>query len=132
MRKLTDNFNLIEFQSKDGSIMPWIVEREVEKTAINLQLLRNRLNTPLHINSAYRSPVHNRRVGGAEHSKHLLGIAVDITSKNKTPRQLYKIISKMIRDEKIKEGGLGLYKGFVHYDTRGTRARWNKTNIPIW
>ena len=132
MRQLTNDFNLIEFQSKDGAIMPWIVEHEVEKTAINLQLLRDKLNTPLHINSAYRSPYHNRRIGGVKFSKHLLGIAVDLSSRSKTPRQLYRIISKMIRDNEIKEGGLGLYKGFVHYDTRGTKARWNTTKIPVW
>jgi len=22
------------------------------------------------------------------------------------------------------EGGIGIYKGFVHYDIRGTKARW--------
>jgi len=34
----------------------------------------------------------------------------------------------LIRAGKMKEGGVGLYvsQGFVHYDIRGTRARWRK------
>jgi len=27
----------------------------------------------------------------------------------------------------MKEGGLGLYNTFVHYDIRGTKARWDYT-----
>ena len=35
-----------------------------------LQALRNRLGKPLVLTSAYRSPEHNRAVGGAKASKH--------------------------------------------------------------
>ena len=38
-----------------------------------LQSLRNRLGKPLIVNSGYRSPAHNRAVGGAPASKHMLG-----------------------------------------------------------
>lgn len=38
-----------------------------------LQALRNALGKPMIINSAYRSPEHNRRVGGAKASQHLEG-----------------------------------------------------------
>ena len=37
-----------------------------------LQSLRNRLGKPLIVRSAYRSPSHNRAVGGAPASKHML------------------------------------------------------------
>ena len=36
-----------------------------------LQALRTRLGKPLIIRSAYRSPEHNRAVGGAKASKHM-------------------------------------------------------------
>ena len=43
-----------------------------------LQSLRNRLGKPLIVRSGYRSPSHNRAVGGAPASKHMLGTAFDI------------------------------------------------------
>ena len=43
-----------------------------------LQALRDRLGKPLIIRSAYRSPEHNRAVGGAPASKHMQGTAFDI------------------------------------------------------
>ena len=50
-----------------------------------LQSLRNRLGKPLIVNSGYRSPAHNRAVGGAPASKHMLGTAFDISMSNHDP-----------------------------------------------
>ena len=47
-----------------------------------LQELRDRLGRPLIVRSAYRSPEHNRAVGGAKASKHLEDIAFDIATAN--------------------------------------------------
>jgi hypothetical protein len=49
------------------------------------QALRDRLGKPLIVRSAYRSPEHNRAVGGALHSKHLDGAAFDIAMTNHDP-----------------------------------------------
>ena len=50
-----------------------------------LQALRDRLAKPLIVRSAYRSPEHNRAVGGATRSKHLDGAAFDIAMANHDP-----------------------------------------------
>ena len=50
-----------------------------------LQALRDRLGKPLIIRSAYRSPEHNRAVGGAKASKHMDGTAFDIAMSNHDP-----------------------------------------------
>ena len=122
--KLTDNFSLAEFNSKDGSEMPAEVLDNVIKLAENIQIIRNEIGCALHVNSAYRSPAHNKAIGGVKNSQHLLGKASDLTSREHTPYQLYKIIKGLIADGKISKGGLGLYNSFVHYDIRGTNARW--------
>jgi zinc D-Ala-D-Ala carboxypeptidase len=44
--------------------------------------LRVRVGKPLILRSAYRSPEHNRAVGGAKASKHMEGIAFDIAMAN--------------------------------------------------
>ena len=43
-----------------------------------LEVLRERSGTPSWINSGYRSPQLNRKIGGAPTSNHLTGCAVDI------------------------------------------------------
>ena len=43
-----------------------------------LEVLRERAGTPIIINSGYRSPQLNRKIGGANNSNHLTGCAVDI------------------------------------------------------
>jgi len=40
------------------------------------------------VRSAYRSPEHNRVVGGAKYSKHFEGIAFDIAMANHDPEAL--------------------------------------------
>jgi zinc D-Ala-D-Ala carboxypeptidase len=42
-----------------------------------LELLRAAVGKPLRIVSGYRCPTHNAQVGGAPHSYHLTGAAVD-------------------------------------------------------
>jgi len=50
-----------------------------------LQALRDRLGKPLIVRSGYRSPEHNRAVGGATRSKHMEGTAFDISMANHDP-----------------------------------------------
>lgn len=125
--KLTKNFNKIEFESKDGAEMPEWVLTNIKELAKNLQVIRDVVGVPVHINSGYRSPQHNKRIGGVRNSKHTKGLAADITVQNYTPKKLARLILKLIKQGKIKQGGVGLYNGFVHYDIRGYKARWDKS-----
>lgn len=122
--KLTKNFKKSEFDSKDGSHMPYTVLSNVKELAKNLQIIRDYFNKKIKINSGYRSPSHNKNVGGSKNSKHLLGKAADIVVERTSPSQVYKGIEKLIREGKIKQGGLSKYNTFVHYDIRGIKARW--------
>jgi len=81
-------------------------------------------NLQTSINSGYRSPVFNCSIGGATKSMHKTGGAVDIGVSGAS-LALQKIILQLIIDGKIPEGGVGLYNSFVHYDIRGTKARWD-------
>ena len=125
MTKLTKNFNLSEFESKDGSKMPDDVLENVKVHAYNLQTIRDFCNATVTINSAYRSPSHNKNIGGASKSQHLTGNATDITVKGFSPDQVADIIEGLIRIDAIEEGGVGRYNTFTHYDRRGYKARWD-------
>lgn len=124
--QLTKNFNLKEFHCKDGTHVPKIYYSNVQELADNLQILRDHINTPISITgSGYRTKSHNDSLpGAAKNSQHLTASAADINAKGYTPKQLAKIIKSLIRKGIMKQGGLGTYNTFIHYDIRGTKARW--------
>ena len=121
---MTENFKLKEFASKDGANFPKDVFNNIQQLAKNLQVIRDFYNKPININSGYRSPEHNKAIGGAKNSQHVLGKAADIWIKGITPNELAKGIQTLIDAGKISEGGIGVYDTFTHYDIRGTKARW--------
>ena len=92
----------------------------------NLQIIRDHFQRPIVIISGYRSPERNAAVGGADKSQHLEAKAADIKIAGVPTEEIYNRIDKLISQGKIKQGGLGKYikSGFVHYDVRGTKARW--------
>ena len=123
--QLTKNFKKSEFDSKDGSEMPKDVLENIQLLAKYVQLIRNEVNVPLTINSGYRSPSHNAKVGGVKNSYHVQGKASDLSSKKITPKQLYDTIIKLIKAGIVYNGGVGLYDTFVHYDIGEKGRRWD-------
>ena len=91
-----------------------------ERAMDMLQALREKLGKPMILNSAYRSPEHNRSVGGAKRSKHLEGIAYDCRMDNHDP-QLFMAAAREVGFK-----GIGEYPvlGFCHIDARATPASW--------
>ncbi len=125
VEKLSKNFNWSEFESNDGAPMPPEVAANVKELAKNLEVIRATTGKPIKINSGYRSPAWNKKVGGVSGSQHQLGKAADIVINGMTPAQVHAVVLDLIKQGKIKAGGVGKYGTFVHYDIRGTNARWN-------
>ena len=122
---MTKNFKIEEFECKCGCEMPCDVYDNIIKLASQLQFLRDYTGRPITINSAYRCPEHNAKIGGSKTSQHLLGKAADITIQSLKPAEVYKLIEELIDMGHMLQGGLGLYDTFVHYDIRKKKARWN-------
>ena len=122
--QLTTNFSLHEFACKDGTQVPDELKSNVQALAEQLQILRDYLNEPIHINSGYRTPAYNKKIGGKPNSYHMKAMAADITVKSKTPKQLASVVEKLIANGSLKIGGIGVYPGFIHVDTRKATARW--------
>ena len=81
--KLSEHFTLGEF-TKSGS-HPEVYNIPSHEAIANLanlskwlEVLRERAGTPIVINSGYRSPQLNKKIGGVPTSNHLTGCAVDI------------------------------------------------------
>lgn len=123
--KLSRNFSLSEFESKDGAETPRWVHFNLIELAQNLEVIRKELgDRPITINSGYRSPEHNKAVGGSNNSYHLRGLAADIVVQGLTPNDVHTAILNLMEAEQIKKGGLSEYATFVHYDIRGYYASW--------
>lgn len=89
-----------------------------------LEQLRTKLgNKPLIVTSAYRTPEHNKRVGGAKDSRHVKGDCVDLALGDHNGATVEAVA------ESLGFTGIGRYpdRGFIHLDMRpGEPARWGK------
>lgn len=122
--QLTPHFNLAEFDCHDGTPVPPALIPNVRKLAEQLEIIRAHAGAPLHINSGYRTPAYNSKVGGVPTSQHIKAKAADITCRALSPKDLHSLILKLIKGKLVLNGGVGLYPGFVHYDIRDTVSRW--------
>ena len=124
--QLTNNFWLSEFACNDGTEVPKHLIPNVKLLAEQLQVLRDVVGEPIHINSAYRHEAYNKAVGGSSRSQHLLAKAADIrVGEGFTPNIIYDLIDEMIKTGEMMQGGIGIYNLFTHYDIRSNgKARW--------
>ena len=119
---LSENFLAGEFACHDGTDEILVADALVEV----LQAVRNYFVAPVQIVSGYRTAAHNRKVGGASQSQHLLGCAADIRVRRKTPLEVYRAIDGgWVPGADPYKLGLGLYGTFVHVDVRGHKSRWS-------
>lgn len=121
---MTKNFKLEEFACKSGAPMPLSVRQNIQRLAANLQVLRDELKVPMTITSGHRSEAHNKAIGGAKNSRHVIGDAADFKAQGIAPSAVAAIIERLISEGKMEQGGLKAYATWVHYDVRGIKARW--------
>lgn len=118
-----------ELASKDRKPSPY-GPMNVQKALLDLlNDLRAAYGKPLVVSSAYRSPEHNKAVGGVPNSYHTQGLAADIY-----PLAAHADDLRVLRDicNKVNaNGGVGLYDTFVHVDARGYRARWDNRSRQV-
>lgn len=73
----------------------------------------------IRVGSAYRTPAHNRAIGGALYSQHVEGRALDLYPPTGwTVERFYATIRAVALDPDSAIYGLGRYPTFVHIDVR--------------
>lgn len=113
--KITEYFKVKEFACKDGSPIVFVDEY----LAMLLNILRETIKKPVIITSGYRTPEHNKKVGGAKYSYHIRGMAADIIVKDMAPKDVAKELNKLAPNS----CGIIVYKSWVHFDTRNNKYR---------
>lgn len=116
-KKLSANFKVKEFACKDGSDVIFISDGLAQV----LQAIRLHFGKPVTINSGYRTPAYNKKVGGAAYSQHLYGTAADIQVTGVSPKDVAAYAETLLPNT----GGIGIYSTFTHVDVRKTKSRWN-------
>lgn len=114
--KVSEHFDREEFACKCGCGYA-VVDIELLRL---LERVRLHFGKPVKINSACRCEKHNKAVGGADGSKHKLGIAADIVVKDVDASEVYNFIDRHLPNTL----GLGNYNSFTHVDVREVKARW--------
>lgn len=113
--KVGQHFKVKEFACRDGSQIVFIDDYLISI----LDILRNQVGKPVHINSGYRTPTRNKAVNGAKYSYHMRGQAADIRINGMTAKEIANKLDKI-----IPYGcGIIVYSTWVHIDTRKKKYR---------
>lgn len=117
MTRISPDFQRHEFACRCGCGFDTIDARTLEI----VQAVRDHFGVPVTINSGCRCSSHNREIGGATHSQHLVGRAADIVVDGVAPDTVHTWI-----ESHFPAASLGRYATFTHVDTRTDGpARWN-------
>lgn len=120
----------------DGIDLYFLLDERVIERFIALQSkLRKMGHDPdaFDFYNGYRYPSFNEKEGGASHSRHIWGEALDFhvldVNRDGTADSLDKALVYQLLDREIigGRGGIGRYPGTdaLHMDVRGHRARWD-------
>lgn len=111
---ITQHFRAKEFQCKDKS-EELLIARELLEI---LEDIRNHFDSPVVINSGYRTPKWNEKVGGTPNSYHCKGMAADIVVKGHSSLEVARYANSIMQ-----EGGIIRYTNFTHIDVREKKYR---------
>jgi len=128
--QLSKHFRLHEFACGDGSHVV-LVHPSLLGLLESIRWEFNRVydrEVFIEVSSGYRTVHYNENLDppGAEHSKHLLGMAADIKAYYVQMGQRQYIDPEYVADIALffHAGGVGRYETFTHVDVDGENRRW--------
>ncbi len=129
MGTISRDFSYREFEKTDvpgmqvqNTITTTEVRDSVKELVLSvLQPLRDAWGKPLSINSGYRCPEVNARVGGVQTSQHTKGEAADVCPFGRNGHGDIEVVRQLAitaRDLKLPFDQMILYPSFVHFSHR--------------
>ena len=114
---LTKHFRVKEFACADGTDAVFIAHNLPRVC----EYIRMRCGKGITVNSGYRTPSHNKKVGGVDDSQHLYGTAADLAKPTGvTPAKMASYAREIMPDW----GGVGIYSWGIHVDVREKKSDW--------
>ena len=126
-------FKMKEFECHDGCEMPASAQENIAALMeAVLDPARERLGKAIRVNSGYRCPKHNLKVGGAVGSQHMKGEAADVVpgdSGQVTGDSLERLV-RIIKEQGVFDQMI-VYPTFVHvsYKRIGTNRHQVLTKV---
>jgi uncharacterized protein YcbK (DUF882 family) len=119
-----------ELACSDGTPYPtnWRESRAVDLAREFEEIRRLTGGRALTVNSAYRTPTYNKKIGGSQYSQHMQGRALDVRPPAGMPVSVFHMrILQYAQTPQSKIRGIGLYSTFVHIDIRPAPrlVRWS-------
>ena len=113
----TKDFKVSEFACKCGCGFNNIDQRVLTMA----QTIRDALGVPVRVNSGCRCEKHNARVGGIKGSKHVKGLAADLSC-SKSAKVMFDTVKQLHAEGKLPDLDYCIrYKNFIHIDCGGKR-----------
>lgn len=106
-----------------NTLPPFHVLGNIIRTAQLADAIREEIGRPIVVLSGYRSPAHNRAIGGADASRHMWFQALDLTCRNVPPAELFRAAEKRAKWARL-QCGIGRYEWGIHIDTGWHDRRW--------
>ena len=117
MAKDTEHFKVSEFACKCGCGKNDIDQRVIDMA----EKLRVELGVPVRVNSGCRCEKHNAKVGGVKGSKHIKGLAADLSCRLGSAK-MYETVKKLHSQGKLPDlDYCKKYKTWIHIDCGGKR-----------
>ncbi len=127
------HFTAKEILAKCSQTPPPEYEENIIPTLLIVDAMRDDFGFPISIDSAYRDPVHNKKIGGKPKSLHLIFNALDIRPSDNDPSKLEQMKHWLRKGFLIPYNGINIipnwtglglnYNIFIHVDTRGLMGR---------
>ncbi|MDX9719480.1 MAG: D-Ala-D-Ala carboxypeptidase family metallohydrolase [Myxococcota bacterium] len=124
---ISAHFRWEQFRSTgDNQSVPEAMRGNVRLLCEQLEQLVDALGArPMRILSGWRSEWWNHRLGASPKSLHLQGLAADFVVEGVRPSRVRQALESLIEQGRIRDGGIGRYATYTHYDLREASARWN-------
>jgi len=111
--------------------LPPQFEADAQFVLETLELIRERLGSPLYISSGYRSPVVNMHAGGSTRSQHMRAQAADIYSHDRTRAEIVAAIVAGDYDQLITyDHGGPIMRSMVHVSVVRSGNRRERLHSP--
>jgi len=128
MEKLTEFFDYQEFGITDETDIS--IRENIKKLVVNvMDKIRTEYGMPIYITSGYRTPEHNKKVGGVANSQHIYGEACDFTGRDF--KRLLRIIDEIDNEGLLNYDQLIIYRKrkFIHISYRNESINRNQIII---